>query len=95
MLSVLTLYISDETYTPKSNPNTHIIGHYNPSVRIIEQVYHNTYAVCVNFIDKHSLKSTSKDRDFHLLSEFFVRNLLSGSRRRNIFHIVTKRPNIV
>ena len=30
----------------------YIIGHYNPSVRIIDLVSHNTYDVCVNFICK-------------------------------------------
>ena len=29
---------------------TYIIGHYNPSVRIIDLVSHTTYVVCVNFI---------------------------------------------
>ena len=28
---------------------TYIIGHYNPSVRIIDLVSHTTYVVCVNF----------------------------------------------
>ena len=31
---------------------TYIIGHYNPSVRIIDLVSHTTYVVCVNFIPK-------------------------------------------
>ena len=30
----------------------YIIGHYNPSVRIIDLVSHTTYVVCVNFIHK-------------------------------------------
>ena len=29
--------------------HTYIIGHYNPSVRIIDVVSHTTYVVCVNF----------------------------------------------
>ena len=29
---------------------TYIIGHYNPSVRIIDLVSYTTYVVCVNFI---------------------------------------------
>ena len=33
-----------------SLPHTYIIGHYNPSVRIIDLVSHTTYVVCVNFI---------------------------------------------
>ena len=32
--------------------HTYIIDHYNPSVRIIDLVSHNTYVVCVNFIHK-------------------------------------------
>ena len=32
--------------------HAYIIGHYNPSVRIIELVSHTTYVVCVNFIHK-------------------------------------------
>ena len=31
---------------------TYIIGHNNPSVRIIDLVSHTTYIVCVNFIHK-------------------------------------------
>ena len=30
----------------------YIIGHYNPSARIIELVSHTTYVMCVNFIHK-------------------------------------------
>ena len=32
--------------------HTCIIGHYNPSVRVINLVSHTTYVVCVNFIYK-------------------------------------------
>ena len=32
--------------------HTHIIDHYNPSVRIIDLVPHITYVVCVNLIHK-------------------------------------------
>ena len=31
----------------------YIIGHYNPSVSIIDIVSHTTYVVCVNFIHKY------------------------------------------
>ena len=31
-----------------SDIHTYIIGHYNPSVRIIDLVSHTTYVVCVN-----------------------------------------------
>ena len=40
--------------------NTYVIGHYNPSVRIIDLVSYTTYVVCVNFI--HKLKSIPNDR---------------------------------
>ena len=30
--------------------HTYIIGHYNPSVRIIDLVSHTTYVVCVIFL---------------------------------------------
>ena len=32
--------------------NTYVIGHYNPSVRIIDLVSFITYVVCVHFIRK-------------------------------------------
>ena len=34
----------------RTHIHTYITGHYNPSVRIIDLVYHNTYVTCVNFI---------------------------------------------
>ena len=50
---------------------TYIIGHYNPSVRIIDLVSHTTYVVSVNFIHKwrgpYSLKPTPNDRFFEKL----------------------------
>ena len=50
--------------------HTYIIGHSNPSVRIIALASHIIYVVCVNFIHKwrsYSLKSSPNDR-------FFLRN---------------------
>ena len=38
--------------------HTYIIGHYIPTVRIIELVYHITYVVCVNFV--HNCRSQLK-----------------------------------
>ena len=35
-----------------SGQDTYIIGHCNPSVRILDLVSHTTYVVCVNFIHK-------------------------------------------
>ena len=61
--------------------HTYTIGHYNPSVRIIDLVSHTTYVVCVNFIHKwrdllftvdserQIFRETFHD-NFYLLSEF-------------------------
>ena len=38
--------------TLHGSTHTYIIGHYNPSVRIIDLVSHTIYVVCVNFIHK-------------------------------------------
>ena len=48
--------------------HAYIIGHYNPSVKIIYLAPHTAYVVCVNFI--------------HFI--FLARNLLRENRRRNI-----------
>ena len=50
--------------------NAYIIGHYNPSVRIINIVSHTSYIVCVNFIHKW------QDLHFKVDSEqqIFLRN---------------------
>ena len=76
---------------------TYIIGHYNPSVRITAQ--HLTPLILCALIlyvsgGTYSLTSTANDRflrNFFMACLFtlriFVRNLLRGSRRRNIFHI--------
>ena len=60
--------------------HTNIIGHYNPSIRIIDLFFHTTYVVCVNFIHKWrdlQFKVDSKRQiwetfswQFYLLSEF-------------------------
>ena len=48
--------------------DTNIIGHYNPSVRIIDLVSHTTYVVCVLILyisgGIYSLKSAPNDRFF-------------------------------
>ena len=53
---------------------TYIIGHYNSSVNIIDLVSHTTWVVCLNFVYEKFL--------FTLRA--FARNMLRGSRRRNI-----------
>ena len=61
--------------------HTYIIGHYNPLVRIIDLVSHNTYVVCVSFIHKWrdlQFKVDSEQQiflrkfswQFYLLAEF-------------------------
>ena len=70
---------------------TYIIGHYNPSVRIIGLVSHTTY-VCLYISGggTYSLKSTPNDRFF---GETFHGNFIysqraeRGNRRRNNFRI--------
>ena len=56
---------------------TYMIGHYNPSVRIIDLVSHTIYVVCVNFLyisgGTYSLKSTPNDRFWETIhGHFFI-----------------------
>ena len=78
--------------------HTYIIGHYNPSVRIIGLVSHTAYVVYVNFIHKLRDLQFKVDSERHIFWEtfhgnflftlrVFARNLLRGSRRRNTFRI--------
>ena len=61
--------------------HTYIIGHYNPSVIIIDLVSHTAYVVCVNLIHKWRDLQFNDDSErqifrenfhgnFYLLSEF-------------------------
>ena len=80
--------------------HTYIIGHYNPSVRIIDLVSHTTYVVCVNFIHKWRdlLFKVDSERQIFFFEKLFMailftlrvfaRNLLRGNRRRNTFRIL-------
>ena len=78
------------------NFNTYIIGHYNPSVRIIVLVSYTTYVVCVNFI--HKLRDLQFNERQIFLRHFswqflftlrvFARNLLRGNCQRNTFRIL-------
>ena len=74
------VYLSNLTLS-FSPVHTYIIGHYNPSVRIIDLVSHATYVVCVNFIHQWRDLQFKVDserqifwetfhRNFYLLSEF-------------------------
>ena len=78
---------------------TYIIGHYNPSDRIIDLVSHTTYVVCVILYisgENYSFKVDSEQQiyweTFSWPGDFtfrvFARNLLRGNRRRYTFRIL-------
>ena len=50
--------------------HTYIIGHYNPSVNIIDPVSHITYVVCVNFVHKWRDLQFKIDSERQTFSEF-------------------------
>ena len=54
--------------------HTYIIGHYNPSVRIIDRVSHTTYVVCVNFIHKWRQLQFKGDSERQIFRETFHGN---------------------
>ena len=60
--------------------HTYIIGHYNPSARIIDLVSNNTYVVCVNFIQYRRDLQFKVDSERQTFWETFYGsfNLLSG-----------------
>ena len=72
---------------------THIIGHYNPPVWIIDLVSHTAYVVCVNFIHKRRDLQFKVDSERQIFWETFhgnfiyspARNLLRGNRRKKYF----------
>ena len=77
---------------------TYIIGHYNPSVRIIDLVSHTTYVVCVNFIHKWRDLQFKVDSERQIFWETFHSNFIysqsfcqksaeRGNCRRNTFRI--------
>ena len=50
---IIVIQVSITQFSPiHLNSHTYIIGHYNPSVRIIDLVSHTTYVMCVNFRHK-------------------------------------------
>ena len=55
---------------------TYIIGHYNPSVRIIDLVSHTTYVVCVNFIHKWRDLQFKVDSERQIFWESFHSNFI-------------------
>ena len=65
-----------------SRVHTYIIGHYNPSVRIIDLVSHTTYGVGGYLIFEKLFMAIL------FTHRVFVRNLLRGNRRRNNFRML-------
>ena len=55
---------------------TYIIGHYNPSVWIIDVVSHTTYVVCVNFIHKWRDLQFKVDSERQIYWETFHGNFI-------------------
>ena len=82
------LFISRILWSSAVKWDTYIIGHYNPSVRIIDLVSHTTLCcVCVNFMRK------LRDLQFKVVAilftlRAFARDLLRGNDQRNTFCIL-------
>ena len=55
---------------------TYIIGHYNPSIRIIDLASHSTYVVCVNFIQKWRNLQFKVDSERQIFWETFQCNFI-------------------
>ena len=55
---------------------TYIIGHYNPSVRIIHLFSHTTYVVCANFIHKWRDLQFKVDSERQIFWETFHGNII-------------------
>ena len=55
---------------------TYMIGHYNPSVRIIDLVSHTTYVVCVHFILKWRNLQCKVDSERQIFCETFHDNFI-------------------
>ena len=70
--------------------HTYIIGHHNPSVRIIDQ-FLTSLMLCVLILyisgGTYSLKTTPNDMAELYTLRVFARNLLRGNHRRNTFCI--------
>ena len=91
-------YTNLETFSG-SCLTTYIIGHYNPSVRIIDLVSHTNYVVCGNFIhlcrdlqfkvdSERQIFLRNFSCQFLFILRVFAKNLLRGNRQRNTFRIL-------
>ena len=56
--------------------HTYTIAHYNPSVRIIDQVSLTTYVVCINFIHKWRDLQFKVDSERQIFWEIFHVNFI-------------------
>ena len=57
-------------------PNTYIIGHYNPSVRIIDLVSHTTSVVGANFIHKWRDLQFKLGYERQIFEQLFMANFI-------------------
>ena len=89
LISNIVVFVAQKTHTWSSRSqcangpicmHTYIIGHYNPSVGVINLVFHTTYVVCVNFIYKWRALQFKDDCERQIFWETFHGNfyLLSG-----------------
>ena len=69
----LNIKITIKTY---KNKHTHIIGHYNSAVGIIDLVSHTTYIMCINFILKWWDLQFKVDYERQILYETFHDNFI-------------------
>ena len=56
--------------------HTYIIGHYNPSVRIIGLVSHTTHVMCVNFMREWRNIQFNVDSERQILEKLFHGNFI-------------------
>ena len=61
---------------PEGEIHTYTIGHYNPSVRVIDLVSHTSYAACVRFIHKWRDLQFKIDSERQIFCETFHGNFL-------------------
>ena len=87
---------SAERHSPMKYMHTYIIGHNNPSVRIIDLVFHTTYVLHSYIWRDLQFKVDSEPQIFFeklvmailFTLRVFAKNLLRGNRRRNTFRIL-------
>ena len=82
----------------------YIIGHYNPSVSIIDLVSHITYVVCVNIINEWRVLKLKADSERQIFWETFHGNFIYSqsfcqktierkSPKKNLLSVCLLRPH--